>query len=341
MTCEAPRAVLIEGTEDRPAEPAEFPIPPEPVAAFVSPHPPLDPLAYLDREIPLTLHAEADPYLHEVLVGERWVDSVDVLPVDLCSDWAAEVHVSAFERVADAVFSVPEAAVDGAAELLRTLRGRENAPVYRVGGDEDASITARLFDIEQTRPRLRRPFRAFMRCLIGEEGDFFGDFRSSEVNTMAFEEGYQDADMHDLEREQVKVLFDALKATYFKKYSLRGNRHIRSDRMYFNQWRGVDFAVMPALLGGYAFYRGLEKKSKMGDTRLRVYIEPVRRIRSAVRRGSTRSALVGLDFEVPHVPFRVIVSAGTEDGGFGVDFVGIGSGFGQVRQTLAFLDDEY
>jgi hypothetical protein len=66
-------------------------------------------------------------------------------------------------------------------------------------------------------------------------------------------------------------------------------------------------------------------------TRLTLSVEPVS---EWVRRNRDVSAAASVEWSMKEWPVGVIVSAGLHDGKYGLDFVGIGTSIGAVRQVL-------
>lgn len=315
-------------------------LPPPPVAPLSAP--PIELLNYLDRDFPEgypwePLREKSD----DPVDIQQWIRLPETLPLGFYADWVAAQEVSSAESVANSVFSIPEALLDGLMGFLQELGSSSpSSGVVRVEEDSNDSLTSRLLDVDQTRQRLRRPFVTYLQKLLKEESEFFDRFSSSVVNTPAFEYGGEEIDFHALEDEQRKVLWDSLKATYISKYRMRAEDHVRSDSVYFNRWRGVDFVVMPALLTTYAYYRGLEKKVSMGEVKIRLYIEPINKIRDLRSREESEGGVLGADISVGDWPVRLIFAGGIHDGHAQFDFIGIGTDFRQIRRLVALISEE-
>jgi hypothetical protein len=127
------------------------------------------------------------------------------------------------------------------------------------------------------------------------------------------------------------VFWDALRRTYLSRYKIQAEEKIKDDAWYFDRWSGADFVVLPPLLGAYVYYRGLDKKFTVMGTRLTLSVEPVS---EWVRRNRDVSAAASVEWSMKEWPVGVIVSAGLHDGKYGLDFVGIGTSIGAVRQVL-------
>jgi len=230
--------------------------------------------------------------------------------------------------IGDAILSGPEAMLDSVLQCATGLFPRSGD--YCIPYDSTGSITDRILDYDLG-PRQGRIFSQFLGFLVEREQKYFSKFGDSELDTPDVEDGNADVKMNDLLREQGKVVWDALRKTYFSKYKFHGEDRVRDEAFYFNQWRGVDFVVLPPLIAGYVYYRGLDKRFSLGETWLRLTIEPVSRWVSGKE---NLYAGVSLEWGIKGFPVGLIVSAGRYEGRAGVDFVGIGTSVGMVRKAL-------
>jgi hypothetical protein len=133
------------------------------------------------------------------------------------------------------------------------------------------------------------------------------------------------------------VFWDALRRTYVSRYKLQADEKIRDEAWYLDRWSGADFVILPPLLGAYVFYRGFDKRFSVAGTKLLLSIEPV----SEWYRPRDRDlpAAIALEWTMKDFPLGVIVSAGMHDRRYGMDFVGIGTSLGAVRQALVMQED--
>lgn len=224
--------------------------------------------------------------------------------------------------VGDTLLRGPEALLDGTLRCLSGLFPVSDAP---------PGVAERIFDYHRG-AREGRLFTDFATHWINRERGFFSRFATdSGIDTAGFEDGTEDVDARGLMREQGKILWDAVRDTYLSKYKFRGEERIREDSFRVGEWSGADFAVLPPLMAGYVWWRGLEKRVSIGDTWLGVSIEPV----SSWTSGSDDVvAGVSLEWGIKGLPVGVIVSAGRYDGKGELDFVGIGTSVGMVRHAL-------
>lgn len=293
---------------------------PEPVAlAYVEPDPP----AFVWPSVPAT------PAPREIDLPAP-PSEFPLAPPDLVFEWASLGRNNFFSDILDPFLQGPEALFDGILALGSECFPRGGEYTWTLD-DEREPITARILDLN-IEPRQGRIFSEFMGRLLEREQRFFARFGDSYINTFGFEDGTAEVDSGDLLDEQRKILWDALRKTYLSKYKFKAEERIRDDAFYFPQWRGVDFVVLPPLMAGYLYYRGLEKKISMGPMYVEVTLEPVSKW---IERDKDLLAGVAVEFGVKGFPVGLIVSAGLYDGDTELDFVGIGTSVGMVRKALA------
>jgi hypothetical protein len=232
-----------------------------------------------------------------------------------------------FLEAGDAVLHAPEILVDGLLSLAGDLFPRQGSYDWTVG--EDAGIASRILDFH-VEERQGHIFSDFLARWLEREQRYFSRFEDSHLFSIGFEDGTEEVDMSDLLDDQRKILWDVLRKTYLSKYKLKAEERIRDDAFYFNEWRGMDFVVLPPLMAGYVYYRGLDKKFSVGGTWLRAAFEPARKW------GQQEDLVAGFSLEwgLKGWPIGLIVSAGLYDGNLEVDFVGIGTSVGMARKAL-------
>lgn len=286
---------------------------PEP-APFVWPEPlpPPRPTFVPELDVPVSLGLASDLAFRTELVAE----------------WYRRGAPDPVADVADVFLKGPELLID---RVFTCANGMGTRPAVRNWDDDDGrSITAQMLDVG-IGPRQDRIGREFLIQLGDREQHYFSGFADSRVNTFGFENGTESADMHALALEQRKVFWDALRRTYLARYKITAEEKIKDDAWYLDRWSGWDFAVLPPLLGAYVYYRGLDKKFTVLGTRLAVSVEPVS---EWVRRNRDISSAASVEWSMKGWPLGVIVSGGLHDGKYGLDFVGIGTSLGTVRQAL-------
>jgi hypothetical protein len=246
---------------------------------------------------------------------------------DLVSEWYRRGAADPVADVGDMILRGPELLMDG---IFTCASGMSSRPAVRAWDDDGQSITAQMLSV-QLGARKDRIAAEFLSQLGDRESRYFSGFGDSRANSFAFENGTADADMNDLLLDQRKVFWDALRRTYLSRYKIQAEEKIKDDAWYFDRWSGADFVVLPPLLGAYVYYRGLDKKFNVMGTRLTLSVEPVS---EWVRRNRDVSAAASVEWSMKEWPVGVIVSAGLHDGKYGLDFVGIGTSIGAVRQVL-------
>lgn len=224
-------------------------------------------------------------------------------------------------EVGDALLRSSELLLDRLFEAAAALVPRAGEGVYR--------------DILefQPEPRPRPVFTEFLDQWAGRERRYLSRFEDSRVSTVGFDAGTEDADPEELEKDQRKILWDALRNTYFSKFRSGPEDRIRDDAFYFNRWRGVDYALLPPVVTAYLWFRGLERRFSPGGTSLRVILEPVSRWE-----GTDEDLVAGAGLEwapTRRFPVSMILSAGLYDGNAEIDFVGIGTSLGMARKSIA------
>lgn len=194
--------------------------------------------------------------------------------------------------------------------------------------DPSGSVTARLFDFhaEPTRAHL---FSVLIDNFAKREGKYFAGFGDSYLNTPEVEEGLAQIEAKQLMSDQRKILWDVGKNTYLSKYRIKVD-NIKEEAFYFTDWRGIDFAVLPPLVGAYVYYRGLDKKFTLFGTEGKIMMEP---LQSWV---GHKNLLVGagIEWSPKDWPVKLVMAVGLDKGDVDLQFIGIGTSIGTVKQLL-------
>jgi hypothetical protein len=236
--------------------------------------------------------------------------------------------------VGDAILKGPEMLLDG---IFRCTSGGGSRTMIRDWNDDDRrSIMAQILDV-QIGARQNRIWSEFMTQLTDREMKYLAGFGESRANTAGFEDRTEDADTYELLLDQRKVLWDALRRTYLARYKVQAEEKIKDDAWYIDRWSGMDFALLPPLMAGYVYYRGLEKRFTIAGTRLSVSIEP---LSEWVVRKHDLAAAAAFEWKMKDWPLGVIVSVGLYEGRYGLDFVGIGTSIGAVRRAIVMQQGE-
>jgi hypothetical protein len=230
--------------------------------------------------------------------------------------------------VGDALLEGPMMLFDGFFTCTSRLSGRSAVRTWE--DEEDRSVTARLLDIKSGE-RKERLFTVFMQLWTERENKYLGAFDESRADTAGFRNRTEGADLGELEADQRKIIWDVLRRTYLAQYKMGSEEQVREEAWYFGRWTGMDFAVLPPFIVAYLYYRGLDKKIRMGEMGLRVFFEPVSEF---VHWNHDRSVATALEWTVKGFPVGVIISAGHYDGRYGLDFVGIGTSIAAAREGV-------
>jgi hypothetical protein len=189
-----------------------------------------------------------------------------------------------------------------------------------------------------------RAFDDFVTQFVSREQKYFARFQDSALSTFGVEDGTAEVDRGAMMDDQRKIAFDAAKKLYLGGFGSRLDERVREEAFDIGRWHPVDFVAGPAILAGYLYIRGWEKKVGMGPFECRIQVEPLRRILE--RLGSDDEPLVSaasVEIGVGNFPIKAIVSVGLMDGDPLFDFVGIGTSLGKAKQAvrteLAVMDD--
>jgi len=228
----------------------------------------------------------------------------------------------------DTLLQGPVLLFDGFFGCMNRLGGRSAVRTWE--DEESRSVTSRLLDV-QCGPRQERIFTVLTTQWVEREQRYLSDFDESRADTVGFQNRTEGAELHELVLDQRKIFFDVLRRTYLSQYKTMSAEQVHEEAWYFGRWSGVDCAVLPPLIIAYVYYRGLDKRVRMGDTELRLSFEPVSEF---AHRAHDRSVAAALDWSVKGFPVGIIVSAGMYGGRYGMDFVGIGTSIGSVRAAV-------
>lgn len=241
----------------------------------------------------------------------RWVTP------ELAAAFLASGRKHPLLRLGNAVLSVPERIVDSAVEA-----------VTHALPQVDEGILARLADLRSA-PGARGPFEEFLETLVDRERRYFAKFGDSDAAPWDEDEP---VDLHALEEDQRKILWDVFRKTLFAKYSKKTERRLREDAFVLTDWRGLDYLLLPPALLGYVYYRGIEKRFSIGDTCVKIGVEP---LSDWVEESDDLVGALTFEWRVKGWPLGLIVAAGLEDGKPRLDFVGIGTGTSAAMRAVS------
>lgn len=296
----------------------------------------------LDR-IPATsgsLEPEVAPFLWPTPLGKSFRPEIP-LPRSLgfleWEDFRAELVTDLYRRtgldlpadVGDALLRGPEILFDGISSCMGSMSGRFSVRTWEE--EETRSVTGRMLDF-QFALRDQRIFSIFLQQWIERERKYLSAFSDeSRASMPEFRDRTEGADTNELAKDQRKIVLDALQRTYFARYRMYSGDLLPDEAWECRRWNGFDVAVLPPLIGGLLYFRGINKRISIGETMLRISFEPASEF---IHRKHDRSVMAALEWTVKGFPVGVIVSAGVHDGRYGMDFVGIGTSIGAARRAV-------
>ena len=231
------------------------------------------------------------------------------------------------------LFDLPEMLTDGSIDLLQRWTASSGGHSWR--NEEAGAMIPRIF-APDLGPGLRTPFTDFVTRWVAREQEYFANFQDNPLATFFVEEGLEELDHSDFMDDQRTILLDVSRKLYFGKYAVKVEERVRTEAYHVSEWRGIDFVLGPPVILGYTYLRGFDRKFSLGgDVKLRVHLDPIRRIVPYV--GASEKDLVGaLAFElsVGQFPVHAIVSFGYHNGGAELDFVGIGTSLGEAKKAV-------
>jgi len=300
-------------------------------AAVLSAAPSTAPLGYLEPEpapfvwpAPLKGFVATDAILPKSMGFVEW----PAFRAELVTNLYRRCGRDPVADVVDALLIWPEMVFD---ELSSCMSGPSgHVPIRTWEDEENRSVTSRLMDVQFAR-RDQRIFAVFFQQWTEREQKYLGAFDDSRANTNGFQNRTEGADLRELGLDQRKVLLDTLRRTYLARYKMQSEEHIPEEAWACDRWSGLDFMVLPPLIGGLLYYRGLNKKLSMGETALRISFEPISEL---VHRKRDRSVAAALEWTIKGFPVGIIVSAGLHDHRYGMDFAGIGTSIGAARSAV-------
>lgn len=173
-------------------------------------------------------------------------------------------------------------------------------------------------------------FTTFLGNLAARENRYFAGFANSELYTHEFEDGTGEIEQDDLMRKQRKILWDAFRRTYVESYRAKAENTIQNESLEVHSWMGRDFIVLPPMIAGYVYFRGLEKDFSVGPTRLTISFEPLREWLS----GDDVWGAVDFECKVEGFPIGLVVSIGLHEDELGLDFIGLGTSVGIAKKAV-------
>jgi len=232
----------------------------------------------------------------------------------------------------DIIFGIPNGMIDLLSGGLR--RGPASDEVVSLRAGKDRSLLPRLLSCPVDDAG-SHPFDDLVGQVLTREQKYFARFQDSSLATSAVETGTQDLDRSAFMEDQNKLLFDACRRVYFGRFGTRLDEKIRDEAIDITRWHPVDFVVAPAMIAGYLYVRGWEKRIDLLGLKCSFQMEPLRRILE--RFEGPRNDLVSaasLEVGIGNFPIKAIVSVGIMEGDAMIDFVGIGTSLGKAKQIV-------
>jgi len=239
---------------------------------------------------------------------------------------------SPVERKLNDLFSLPEVLLEGAVECLRRICPDPPKGIEEL--ERQGIVERFLDDVGHTRAE-PEAFTRFLGNVIEGEVDFFRPFRDATLIPEEFEERSV-PDGADLIGEQGKILWRAAQRTYLSRFRGIGNR-ARELAYAPSRWAGVDYVVAPLVVAGTLYLSGLDRRFSAGPIRGRVELEAMRTIleRWGDEGAEEIQIAAGLEVGWKSFPLRVLIATGLVGGRPELEFVGIGTGLGEVREVLS------
>jgi hypothetical protein len=233
--------------------------------------------------------------------------------------------------ILDMVAGIPNQMIDLVAGGVQPAPERGDCWSLRT---PDGSILSRMFACSIQDPS-DRPFNDLFEQLLLREQRYFARFQDSDLSTVGVEDGVEDINTEGLMSAQRKLLFDAARKLYFGRLGNRVDDRLREESLDIGRWHTIDYAVAPAVIAGYFYIRGWEKKFDLLGLRCGFEIEPLKRILERME-GSHNDLVsaASLEFGLGDFPVKMIVSFGIQDGDPLCDFIGIGTSVGKAKQIV-------
>jgi hypothetical protein len=233
----------------------------------------------------------------------------------------------------DDIVGFPNVLIDWTARAINPPAPMGEA--YSLRACDDGSVLNRVF-ASSIQDASTRPFNDLFEQLLLREQRYFARFQDTDLSTVGVEDGVEDIDSAGLMAAQRKLLFDTARKMYFGRLGSKADDRLRDESLDISRWEPIDYAVAPALLAGYLYVRGWEKKFELAGLNWNFQIEPLRRILG--RNGDESDDLVSaasFEIGVGDFPVKAILSFGYQDGDALMDFVGFGTSVGKAKQIVS------
>jgi hypothetical protein len=290
-------------------------------------------LGYLEPELPSfvwPLPLEHRPFELPGSIGQP--EAVQ-LRADLVSEWYRRGRAVPGSGLGNVLLLGPGMLIDG---IFACASGMSPRPEIRTWEEEDnRCIAARALEF-RIGPLSDRTFAELTGQWAEGERGYLAHFEDSRARSVSLNDPLERAALREFSWDQRKVFWDALRRTYLARRKVDPEERIRDDAWYSDRWQGVDYVMLPPLVGGYLYYRGLDKRFPIGTTDLHLSLEP---ISEWVRRKRDIATAASIEWSMGEFPLRVIVSAGVRDSRYVCDFAGIGTSLAAVRMALVMQQE--
>lgn len=281
--------------------------------------------------------------------------------------WSAVVHASFFPsysdteyremRINDAVFeaiprfrptSLVEQAFDVAMgsldwtmrSMMRGVRGSTFSETFDPCVDE-RTLTDSFLSMIDRPVRQEGSMSAFLVNLLKQENRFFYKFQGSYLNPVGAELGFESYSSSQIMHEQINVVIDALQRTLVEQ-SNAGDLSARFRQEGFEMWRyrGKDYYILAPAITAYVYYRGVDYRFKVDNTKIRVALSPVYEIMDSMNSHDRLLGALGVEISGPIRGIKFIAATGFNNGRAELDFIGVGTDLEIVRKALVAASPE-
>jgi len=139
-------------------------------------------------------------------------------------------------------------------------------------------------------------------------------------------------DGQEVWNRQQKMVWGALGDAFFGRFRRAIDGGLR-EAYDLDQWQGSDFVVAPALMAGMTYFGGAKGRWNLGPASGRFELAPLRQVQEQWNKEDFSAALA-IAAGLNRSPILLVVTVGLYDGDPELDFVGIGTGIGEVRDML-------
>ncbi len=237
----------------------------------------------------------------------------------------------------DMFFSLPRTFFDEVVDVVRWWFPADHTISLRE--EDDSSMVSRFVQIRDP-GRVDSHFREFAREWVNRQDRVFGAAGDAYLFSVDFD-NVESVSVDDVMYEEGKVLLDVFRRVYLSKYFGGTEDRLKGEAWRVSKWKPIDYVLCPPVLLAYTWYRGWERRIRLGDTKIHIKIQPPARIYDTMKHERRRMiGAVTLEWQVGSFPLKLIASAGWNEGRAELDFVGIGTSVGIAKMEVRRLADE-